>query len=388
MQTFDYSQRTRFVFGAGKLKLLGQLAKELGATRVLIVSDPGVVRAGHFEHGNQSLVEAGIETFAFQTVHPNPSTKDVEAGAKIAREFQPDLIVGLGGGSSMDCAKGINFLYSCGGQMSDYWGIGKATGPMLPMIAIPTTSGTGSEAQSFALISDAKTHVKMACGDHRAACRVAILDPELTLTQPKKVTALTGIDALTHALETYVTKPRTAISMAFSRQAWQALSSSFTKVIDSPKDLEARSNMLLGATIAGMAIEASMLGAAHSLANPITAHFNIPHGQAVGLMMPHVIRFNGCSPAIENDYQRLYLDLVDVGPPSSESSSDALANWFAGQLKHAGLKTHLAELNIHREALPELSVEAAKQWTANFNPRAAGADEMLQIYENALDCRS
>ena len=138
-------------------------------------------------------------------MHENPSTDDIAAGVEVARQFQPDLLVGLGGGSSMDCAKGINFLYTNGGQMKDYWGVGKAQQPMLPMIAVPTTAGTGSEAQSFALISDAQTHVKMACGDKKAACRVAILDPRLTLTQPPRVTALTGIDALAHALETLVT---------------------------------------------------------------------------------------------------------------------------------------------------------------------------------------
>ena len=138
-----------------------------------------------------------------------------------ARACQPDLLVGLGGGSSMDCAKGINFLYTNGGRMQDYWGVGKAQRPMLPMIAVPTTAGTGSETQSFALISDAVTKTKMACGDQKAACRVALLDPMLTLTQPARVTALTGIDAMAHALETYVTKRRNAASLVFSREAWR-----------------------------------------------------------------------------------------------------------------------------------------------------------------------
>ena len=147
--------------------------------------------------------------------------------ANCAHELQPDLLVGLGGGSSMDCAKGINFLYTNGGRMQDYWGEGKATQPMLPMIAVPTTAGTGSEAQSFALISDAQTHVKMACGDKKAAFRIAILDPELTLTQPARVTALTGIDAIAHALETYVTQRRNPVSLSFSREAWRLLSAHF-----------------------------------------------------------------------------------------------------------------------------------------------------------------
>src|SRR4029077_6671640 len=163
----------------------------------------------------------------FDRIEENPTTAHVNDGLADAQEFRPALIVGLGGGSSMYCAKGINFRYSCGGRMQDYWGEGKATGPLLPMIAVPTTAGTGSETQSYALVADAKTHVKMACGDKRAAFRVAILDPELTLTQPTRVTALTGIDAIAHALETYVTKRRTPISLAFSREAWRHLAGNY-----------------------------------------------------------------------------------------------------------------------------------------------------------------
>ena len=384
MQNFDFSQRTRFVFGAGKLARLGNLAMELGANRVLIVSDPGVVRAGHFARGKQSLDEAGLVTLAFHDVHENPSTLDVETGTKVARDFKPDLIVGLGGGSSMDCAKGINFLFSCGGQMRDYWGVGKATGPMVPMIAVPTTSGTGSEAQSFALISDAETHVKMACGDSRAACRIAILDPELTLTQPKRVTALTGIDAITHSIETYVTKPSTAISKAFSRQAFQSLASSFRKVISNPNDLESRGKMQIGAAMAGMAIEASMLGAAHALANPLTARFKIPHGQAVGLMMPHVIRFNAQLPEIEEDYRQLWNDFQDCKLDASLPPSEELARWVTEQLKIAGLETRLKRLSVPENSISELSQEAAQQWTASFNPRPVSVDDLLKIYQSAF----
>src|SRR5262249_33828894 len=150
----------------------------------LVVSDPGIVKAGHAARGIETLEKAGIEVQLFDAVGENPTTDHVTAGLKVAKRFEPELVVGFGGGSSMDCAKGINFLYSNGGQMQDYWGRGKATKPMLPMIAVPTTAGTGSETQSFALISDARTHVKMACGDKKASFRVALLDPELTLTQP------------------------------------------------------------------------------------------------------------------------------------------------------------------------------------------------------------
>ena len=167
--------------GAGRLSELGELARSIGEiARVLVVSDPGVVAAGHTQRGLDSLQAAGLVTRLFDGLAENPTTAHVEAGLAVAQDFSPDAIIGLGGGSSMDCAKGINFLYSCGGRMQDYWGVGKATGPLLPMVAVPTTAGTGSETQSFALISDAETHVKMACGDKRAAFAVALLSTRAT----------------------------------------------------------------------------------------------------------------------------------------------------------------------------------------------------------------
>lgn len=383
MTPFDYQPRTRIIFGPGKIYSLGDLAGELGARRVLLVSDHGIVQAGHAQRAMDVLVKANIEAHIFSDFAENPSSDDVEAGVKVAKRYDPELLIGLGGGSSMDCAKGINFVYSNGGRIHDYWGVGKALKPMLPMIAVPTTSGTGSEAQSFALISDAKTHVKMACGDKKAACRIAILDPTLTVTQPRRVTALTGIDAIAHALETYVTKPRNPVSLAFSREAWRLLADNFLRVLDHPTDIEARGAMQLGACFAGMAIENSMLGATHALANPLTADFGIPHGQAIGLMLPHVIRFNG--EAFPAWYQELSESLTGInGFPSFSPGPDGLATFISSLVAAADLPQLLSECDIARDALPKLAADAAKQWTGTFNPREVGAAELLGLYERAF----
>jgi alcohol dehydrogenase len=283
----------------------------------------------------------------------------------------------------MDCAKGINFLYTNGGRMQDYWGVGKALRPMLPMIAVPTTSGTGSEAQSFALISDAQTHVKMACGDKKAACRIALLDPTLTVTQPRRVTALTGIDAIAHALETYVTKPRNPVSLAFSREAWRLLADNFARVLDHPSDLEARGAMQLGACFAGMAIENSMLGATHALANPLTAEYGIVHGQAIGVMLPHVIRYNG--EQVSAWYHELSDSLTGInGFPSFEPGPEGLATFVASLVQKADLPVRLADCGVDQTALAKLAEDAAKQWTGTFNPREVKAPELLSLYEGAF----
>ncbi|HTN75347.1 MAG TPA: iron-containing alcohol dehydrogenase [Pirellulaceae bacterium] len=383
MLPFDYQSRTRIIFGPGKLYALGELAGELGARRALIVSDPGIVAAGHTQRALDALAKANIEAHVFSDFHENPNTDDVEAGVKIAKRYDPELLIGLGGGSSMDCAKGINFVYTNGGRMQDYWGKNKALKAMLPMIAVPTTSGTGSEAQSYALISDAQTHVKMACGDKKAACRIALLDPTLTVTQPRRVTALTGIDAIAHALETYVTKPRNPISLAFSREAWRLLAENFTHVLEHPADLNARGAMQIGSCFAGLAIENSMLGATHALANPLTAEYGIVHGQAIGLMLPHVIRFNG------EEFPHWYSELSDSlhginGFPSFEHTPVGLAEFVASLVKTADLPLRLADCGVERQMLPKMAEAAAKQWTGTFNPREVKADELLRLYEQAF----
>jgi len=364
------SSPTRVVFGAGRMRELGALARAESSTRILLVTDPGIRRAGHVARAEQSLRDAGAEVVVFDAVAENPTTEHVEAGVVVARREAVDLLVGLGGGSAMDCAKGINFLLTNGGRMEDYWGVGKATRPMLPMIAVPTTAGTGSEAQSFALITDPATHQKMACGDEKAACRAAILDPELTRTCPPTVTAAAGIDAITHAVETAGSTRRNQASLECSRLAWERLSRSFERVMRAADDDAARADMLLGAHLAGVAIERSMLGAAHACANPLTSRFGVTHGVAVGVMLPHVVRFNGEDGA--NPYIALGL------------TEEALALRIEGFLGAARLPRSLVELGVPADALPVLAEEAAKQWTARFNPRPVDAAALLRIYQSAM----
>ena len=380
LTSFDYHPRTRLIFGSGTIDRLSAAAQELGGSNILLVTDSGLKAAGHEDRAIASLEDAGLSFVLFDNVTSNPTTEDVERGLDIARDAQIDLIVGLGGGSSMDCAKGINFLLTNGGKISDYVGIGKATKPMLPMIAVPTTAGTGSEAQSFALIADPETHMKMACGDKKAACRIAILDPELTASMPASVTATTGIDAISHAVETFVTKPRTPLSQMFSREAWQLLSSSFSTVLNDPGDIEARGNMLLGAHWAGSAIENSMLGATHALANPLSAKYDMIHGIAIGIMLPHVIRYNGSE--VGEWYGILAADsgLCDADSPKV---TECLAGYLQDMVESTGSPTTLAECHVKEEDLPELAAMAAQQWTGEFNPRTVDSKSFEEIYRCA-----
>jgi len=377
--TFGFLAATRLVVGPGTIARLGDLARELGGTRVLVTSDRGIMAAGHTASGIESLQAAGITTEVFSTFTENPSSAEVEAGTAVARKFRPDLLVGLGGGSSMDCAKGINFLLSCGGKMQDYRGRGTATGPMLPSIAVPTTAGTGSETQSFAVITDSVSGIKMACGDPRAAFRVAILDVNLTLTQPAVLAALTGIDALSHAVESQVCTAATPASQTFSREAWRLLAANLPGILIDGGTVAARSAVQFGASLAGLAIEHSMLGAAHALANPLTAAHHLTHGQAVGVMLPHVVRFNG--PVCGRAYAELLTDIA-ISATAAEAGA-TLADWLTGLLAAAQLKTSLRACGIDATDVSALAAAAATQWTAGFNPRAVTAVDLADLYEAA-----
>ncbi len=381
MQPFDFQPTTRVIFGENAVDQLGALTSELGGRRVLLVTDPGLLRAGHVNRAIHSLKKESLAVFVFSEVEENPTTRHVENGMQFAKANAPiDLIIGLGGGSAMDCAKGINFLLTNGGKMEDYWGVDKAAKPMLPSIGIPTTAGTGSEAQSFALISQEKTHVKMACGDRKARFRAVILDPHLVKTAPPKVAALAGIDAISHAVESYVCTRRNQISQMFAREAWRLLEQSFEAILKEPENIAAQSNMLLGAHFAGAAIENSMLGAAHACANPLTATYGIPHGIAVGLMMPHVIRFN--SALVNSDYASL-LELAGIAATPQTGAERLIARIV--ELKNAAnLPQRLRECNVQKHALPELAKDAASQWTGKFNPRPVTEKELLELYEAAF----
>jgi alcohol dehydrogenase len=356
----------RLYAGPGSLDRVGSLARELGGTRVLLVTDPGVRAAGHAGRAVASLERAGMTVSVFDRVEENPTSLQVEDGRAFAAAFGPDLIVAVGGGSAMDTAKGINFVLTNGGRMEDYQGSGKASKPMLPSIGAPTTAGTGSEAQSYALISHPETHVKMACGDRKARFREVLLDPELVASAPRRVAAAAGIDAVSHAVESYVTRAGNPISRMLAGEAWRLLEGSLEAYLDNPGDLRAAGDTLLGSHLAGAAIEASMLGAAHSAANPLTARYGIVHGVAVGLMLPPVVRFN--AGAVGDLYREL-------GGRLPERLEELRAR--------AGLPARLRDCGVEEDRLPVLAEEASGQWTARFNPRPVTAGDLLEIYKEA-----
>jgi alcohol dehydrogenase len=379
MRSFDFQPRTRVVFGAGVIDRLGELARELDFRRTLLVADHGLLASGHVDEAVGPLEKAGVKVFRFHDFEVNPDTRMIEAGTAFVSPLKIDSIIGLGGGSSLDCAKGINFLLTNGARMSDYRGYGKATKPMLPMIAIPTTAGTGSEAQSYALISEAESHVKMACGDPKAAFLVALLDPALTVSQPRSITATSGFDAIAHAVETFVTTKRTPLSEIFSREAWRLLEPNYERVLNEPDNLEARGAMQLGAFYAGVAIENSMLGATHACANPLTAHYGTAHGAAIAMLLPSVVRWN---ESVAADQYAMFLNWSSVGAQRNElSPTEALARRLEKLAEAGSLRTNLRAAGVKETDLNALASEAAEQWTGTFNPRPFNKEGAVEVYQ-------
>ena len=250
---------------------------------------------------------------------------------------------------------------------------------MLPAIGIPTTAGTGSEAQSYAIISDAETHAKMPCGDEKAAFRVAVLDPELTVSQPPQVTAIAGYDAISHAVEAYVTKNGTEESRGLAAEAWSLLDANYERVLAAPTDVAARGAMLKGSNLAGAAIELSMLGATHACANPLTAKYGTTHGIAIAVMLPHVVRWNG--EAVGDRYARL---LRVSGRVFMDDPAETLAARLEQLRASAGLPTTLRELGVSESDIPGLAADAATQWTGTHNPRPFEGFDACGLYERAL----
>ena len=372
MVPFDFHPRTRVVFGRGSIARAGQLARELGFHRTLLVADAGVV-AGRTRRDGPARARSRRRSPSSPSPASarTPTARWSRPARASPRRSASTPSSAIGGGSSLDCAKGINFLLTNGGAMADYRGYGKAATPLLPMIGIPTTAGTGSEAQSYAVISDAATHMKMACGDPSAAFRIAILDPELTADRaaPRhrdgrlRRHRARGRDRRDDAADA-------AVGHVFAPGLAPALDA-FERVLLHPGDCEARSAMMLGAHFAGMAIEQSMLGAAHACANPLTARFDItarPRPRDPPAARRPLER---ATPARDR-YAAL------LGSPRRRARDDDAAETLAQRLEDfaraGGLPTRLSRHGVRRTPCPNWPSLAAQQWTGTFNPRPFDAD--------------
>jgi alcohol dehydrogenase len=353
------------------------------ARRALIVTDSGLVRAGLINIPKHSLEQQGLAVQVFDAVTADPPEAVVEAAVACAREHGCDLVIGLGGGSSMDVAKLVAVLAPNEQTLKDAYGIGKVTGKRLPLAQVPTTAGTGSEVTNIAIVTTGAT-TKMGVVAPQLYADVAILDATLTLGLPAAVTAATGIDAMVHAIEAFTSRhKKNPMSDMLARQGLALLSTNLLTACEDGKNLEARQAMLLGACLAGQAFSNAPVAAVHALAYPVGGIFHVPHGLSNSLVLPHVLRFN------MPDAYRHYAELADIAAPAATGSDEARAEALIAAMQQIAARTRIAttlrEVGIAEHDLDRLADDAMLQTRLlGNNPREVTRDDARAIYAAAL----
>jgi len=373
----------KVLFGIGASKELGKEAKALGGTKVLIVTDPGVVNSGLVASLRTNLEEAEMKVFLFDRVEPEPSAPLVDESAQLAKENGVDIVIGVGGGSSLDVAKGASLLASAPGNVLDYCGMDLIPKRGLPKILVPTTAGTGSEVTRVFVVTDKKDNMKKVVYSNYAISDLALVDPMLTLSMPSKVTADTGMDALVHAIETYVSMNATPFSDLLASKAIELIAKYLPIAFAKSENIEARYHMSLASLLAGLAFASGGLGAVHALAYPLGTEFHLPHGRTNAIMLPHVIKFN-----LIGNRSRYALIAETMGKAGVIMDFDAkvakAVEAVTELLEDVQIPYHLRDYGIPKEAIPKLVDGGMKQARLFVpNPRNLSESDVEAIYTKA-----
>jgi len=382
LTSFSYHNPTAIEFGWGSLARLPELVNSVGGRRALVVGDPGVVKAGLVDRVLAAL-GGSVPVTTFTDVESDPDARSVDAGVQLARAKECDVIIGIGGGSAMDVAKVIGVMLTNPGNIRDYNGMGKIGQPGAPVIAIPTTSGTGSELTIWSVLSDKEKKTKFGVGSVLNCARIALLDPELTMSLPPAITAATGIDALTHALESYVNTATQPISEAMSEQSMTLIARSLRLAVAQPGNKEARADMLLASTIAAMAFNSTRLGLAHAFAMPLGSRFHIPHGMANAIMLPPVMRFN--LPSSLAKFARIAQIFGENTAGLSQREAAERSVVAIEQLQQdIGITQKLGDFGMTEADLQDVATEALLSGNVAVNPRKPTLDDMEALLRAKL----
>ena len=378
--TFNTSRSVRF--GASLILQLGEMTRSEIGCRVLLVTDTGMLATGLVDQVQVILANAGVDVTVFSDVVADPPEAVVLAATEAAKVADVDAVIGFGGGSSLDVAKLVAVLAMDNQSLKDIYGVGNITGGRLPLILIPTTSGTGSEVTPISILTTGKSE-KMGVVSPVLIPDIALLDPELTLGLPAHVTAATGIDAMVHAIEAYASTSanNNPLSKVLAKQALRLMGAALETAVHTPRDIEARSDMLLGSLLAGQAFANSPVAAVHALAYPIGGHYKVPHGLSNALVLPQVLRFNAVT-APQSYAEIAACAFPDLAGLSPQAAATAFAEAMADLSKRCGLQQRLRDLGIKRGALPMLAGDAMNQTRLLVNnPRTVTQADALAIYE-------
>ncbi|MEK4230343.1 iron-containing alcohol dehydrogenase [Solibacillus sp. FSL H8-0538] len=371
------------LFGAGAIQEVGTRLQDFQVKKALIVTDEGLHQLGLSENIATIIREAGIEVAIFPKAEPNPTDKNVEEGAQVYEAEGCDGIVSLGGGSSHDAAKGIGLIASNGGRIHDYEGVDKSINPLVPLIAINTTAGTASEMTRFTIITDLSRKVKMAIVDKHVTPRVSINDPELMLGLPPALTAATGLDALTHAIEAYVSTGATPITDACAEKVLQLIPKYLPRAYANGGDLEAREQMVYAQFLAGMAFNNASLGYVHAIAHQFGGFYNLPHGVCNAILLPHVCSFNLSSRTERFAKIAELLGENVVGLSAREAAEKAISS-IKRLSKDLNIPSGFREMGAKEEDIETLAKNAMLDVCAVSNPRKANLEEVKQIITNSM----
>ncbi|MCB2111104.1 MAG: iron-containing alcohol dehydrogenase [Defluviimonas sp.] len=384
MTAFTFNTAKSLCFGAGSLSEIGAIAQSTIGTRTLVVTDPGLQATGIVARALAALAAAGVTATLFDGVSADPPEAVIGAAVAAARASGALGVIGLGGGSSLDVAKLAALLAPGSETLGEIYGVGRARGPRLPLILVPTTAGTGSEVTPIAIVTTGRRE-KMGVVSPHLLPDVALLDPELTHGLPPAITAATGIDAMVHAIEAYASASpnNNPLSRQLALQALRLMGGAILTAVHTGKDAAARADMLLGSMLAGQAFANSPVAAVHALAYPLGGHFHIPHGLSNALVLPHVLRFN-CVTAPEPYAELAPHAFPDLARHEGQARAAAFCDRIAGLARDCGLPVRLAAMNIPESALPGLAAEAMNQTRLLVNnPRPLDEADALAIYRAA-----
>lgn len=372
-----------YVFGTGARNLAGQYAKKLGARKILVVSDPGVITAGWTGDIVSAIERENLPYVIFSAVSANPRAEEVMAGAEVFSAHDCNMIVAVGGGSPMDCAKGIGIVTSHQRHILEFEGVDQVSAPIPPLICIPTTGGTSADVSQFAIITDLREKVKIAIVSKAVVPDLALIDPETLSSMSPYLTACTGMDALTHAIEAFVSNAHSPMTDIHALEAIRLLEQNLIPSVSNPHDLELRSKVMFASLQAGLAFSNAILGATHAMAHSLGGYLDLPHGECNAILLDHVVAYNFSSTPERFDAiaQALNLDLRGM---SGSDRQKALLIKLRDIKNTVGIDRHLGDLGVHRTDLQQLSRHAVADACLVTNPRTAKTSDIKAIYEEAL----
>jgi alcohol dehydrogenase len=382
MNSFSFTIPQNIVVGAGSLKRLPELAKKLGKSKAYIISGPHLNKIGMVDKCKKALAEAGIESDAFTETEGNPSTETVAKAAAGFQESKADFIVAFGGGSPLDVAKAVAVIATYGGNIADYEGGGKVPGPVVPMIAIPTTAGTGSEVTAFSVITDHSKNYKLTVVSNDLLPAYAILDPELIATVPQGTAAACGIDAMVHALEAFVSKAASPFSDLFAKEALRLIGGSIRAYVADRSNLAACEAMLTGSLFAGIAFSHARLGDVHAMSHPVSAYFDVPHGVANAILLPTVVEYNMIDAG--EKYKYIYDCICEKPLDNDAFTPEMLAAEIRVLNDELGIPSSLSEVGVDSSLFDKMADDAMKSGNILVNPRPTTKKDILALYTQAF----